>query len=233
VAEITSRPAPRPRRLQRRIQREAWLAGLLILGALWMAKQTAAVAPGVGSLALTLAVAAQLYGPMLRVGKNGVTWDSLGLRWRAPGREAAAFALAVAVTFPPYAVGFAWWQGRLGHGFEFHLPSGFLVEFFTQTLVLALAEEVFFRGYLQERFDRGWPPQLRLLGVRVGWGLILTAVFFALAHVVGEWNPARLGPFFPGLVFGWLRARTGSVVAATAYHAVCNGLADVMFASYR
>ncbi|MGF1509338.1 MAG: myxosortase family intramembrane protease [Myxococcota bacterium] len=221
--------------MNRRVLKEAWLAGFLILGVLWLAKQTAARAPGIGSLILTAAVAAQLYGPILRVGKRGVTWNSLGLRADRLRRDGRSFALASLVTLPLYALGFHFWQTySLGRTFVFGTPPGFWLHLLTQTVVLALAEEVFFRGYLQERFDTGWGRKMRRIwGAEVGWGLFAASAFFAVAHFVGEWNPARLGPFFPSLVFGWLRARTGTVVSATAYHTLCNALADVLFASYR
>ena len=211
---------------------EAWLASAVILGALWAAKAWAAALPG-GTIVMTAAVGLQLYGPLLRVGKNGVTWESLGLTWAQWPRDLAALAVVAALTFPPYVLGFHYWQTELlGRAWAPSLPSGFLWSFFSQTLVLALAEEVFFRGYLQERFDAAQPPRRRLLGAAVGPGLLWATLVFALAHFVGEWNPLRMAPFFPGLLFGLLRARTGTIVAATAYHAACNALADLMFASY-
>jgi len=217
--------------------REAWLAGFGVLAALWGAKTWASSLPG-GSLVLTAVVGLQLYGPVLRIGRAGVSWESLGLRgdrWRADLTSLLGVCL---LTFPPYVLGFHLWRSEFG-GLAFQPRFGldvlgaFAWTFLSQTLVLALAEEVFFRGYLQERFDRVFSPRLRLWGAEIGWGLLIASVFFALGHFVGEWNPARLGPFFPGLVFGFLRARTGTIVAATAYHALCNALADFMFASYR
>jgi membrane protease YdiL (CAAX protease family) len=35
-------------------------------------------------------------------------------------------------------------------------------------------------------------------------------------------QPWRLATFFPGLLFGWLRARTGGVVAPAVAHALSN-----------
>jgi membrane protease YdiL (CAAX protease family) len=33
---------------------------------------------------------------------------------------------------------------------------------------------------------------------------------------------ARLAVFFPALLFGWLRARTGGIGASVLFHASCN-----------
>ena len=42
----------------------------------------------------------------------------------------------------------------------------------------------------------------------------MTSALFALGHVATEFHPNRLGVFFPSLLFGWLRARTGGIGAA-------------------
>jgi membrane protease YdiL (CAAX protease family) len=38
--------------------------------------------------------------------------------------------------------------------------------------------------------------------------------------------------FFPSLLFGWLRARTGGIGAGTAYHASCNLFASLLGRGY-
>jgi hypothetical protein len=43
---------------------------------------------------------------------------------------------------------------------------------------------------------------------------------------------ARLAVFFPALVFGWLRARTGGIGAGVIYHAACNLFASYLGESY-
>jgi uncharacterized protein len=97
---------------------------------------------------------------------------------------------------------------------------------------VALPEEVFYRGYLQPRLEERWPPTRRWLGVPLGRAAVLACALFALGHFLGEWNPMRLGPFFPGLLFAWLRNRSGSVVGAVTYHALCNILGEVLFTLY-
>ena len=62
--------------------------------------------------------------------------------------------------------------------------------------------------------------------------LILTCAAFALGHVLTEPNPGRLAVFFPALVFGWLRARTGGVGASIVFHALCNLFASTLGRGY-
>lgn len=91
-----------------------------------------------------------------------------------------------------------------------------LVAIFVQLLLIALPEEVFFRGFLQARLDqharlgRRW----RLpLGLHLSPAIVATSAIFAVVHFVVGFAPARLAVFFPSLLFGWLRDRTGGIVA--------------------
>ena len=102
----------------------------------------------------------------------------------------------------------------------------------THLFGVALPEETFYRGYLQPRLEALWPPKTRIFGVLMGKAVIVSAILFALGHFLGEWNPLRLGPFFPALVFAWQRNKTGSIGGAIAYHAACNILGEVLFSLY-
>src|SRR5690606_24413897 len=102
-----------------------------------------------------------------------------------------------------------------------------LSEVMGQLLVIALPAEMVFRGYLQSRLDKRWPPRWRLGGAQIGWGLMISSAVFAVGHVLTTPQLGRLAVFFPSLVFGWLRARTGGIGAAVLFHAACN-----LFAAY-
>ncbi|MEM6734141.1 MAG: CPBP family intramembrane glutamic endopeptidase, partial [Myxococcota bacterium] len=99
-------------------------------------------------------------------------------------------------------------------------------------LGVALPEETFYRGYLQPRLESQNPPKTRVFGVLIGRAAVLVSFLFAIGHVLGEWNPMRLGPFLPGLVFAWQRNASGSVLGAIAFHALCNILGEVLFSLY-
>jgi membrane protease YdiL (CAAX protease family) len=98
-------------------------------------------------------------------------------------------------------------------------------------VVVALPEELFFRGYLQGRLEEAWPPERTVLGARVGWAWLVVALLFALGHYLVSFEPQMLTRFFPGLVFGWMFARTRSILAGTLFHATCNLLMVVLGSS--
>ena len=143
-------------------------------------------------------------------------------------REGGIAVAIAALVFPPFVVGFAWWHGPT-RDFAFTLPDDLAAFALTQLLVVALPEEALFRGWIQTRLHDRWPPERRVLGVALDWRVwILQAALFALVHVATIPHPARLAVFFPGLLFGWMRAWRGGIGAAMLLHALSNVLAEIL-----
>jgi uncharacterized protein len=108
------------------------------------------------------------------------------------------------------------------------LPPDFALLAVTQLVVIAVPEELFFRGYLLDRLEQRWPPARKLFGAPVGRALLVSSLLFAVGHVLVDLNPQRVAVFFPALVFGWMRARTGSIAAGAAFHALCNLYSELL-----
>jgi membrane protease YdiL (CAAX protease family) len=150
---------------------------------------------------------------------------------RAAARAAAWAAAVCAVIFPPFVAGYRlYWH--LGGFFHLAAPPHLLDDVSGQLVVIALPEEAFFRGYLQSSLDALWPPRVRLLGALVGPSLVVTSAIFAAGHVLTDPHPARLAVFFPSLLFGWLRARTGGIGPGVLVHAACNLFVQVLGRGY-
>ncbi|MDY6973841.1 MAG: JDVT-CTERM system glutamic-type intramembrane protease [Thermodesulfobacteriota bacterium] len=97
----------------------------------------------------------------------------------------------------------------------------YLVEHAILVIPLALAEEVFFRGYLQENVFRNLWGQ-RCLGPLTSKNLI-SALLFGLAHSASYLSPIELTKVCSGLALGWVVERSGgSIWPAVALHAVSN-----------
>lgn len=129
-----------------------------------------------------------------------------------------------ALCFPAFIVGYQWWWAPAG-SFRFDPGPQPWDEIATQIVAIALPEEMFYRGYLQSQLERRWPPKRKWLGGNLGSAVVVTSVIFALGHLVTVPHPARLSVFFPSLLFGWLRSRTGGIGASVLFHAACNLLA--------
>jgi membrane protease YdiL (CAAX protease family) len=149
---------------------------------------------------------------------------------------ACAWGLGLtAIVAVPFFFGWHAWWSRAMPSLSFSLalrPIDAADEVLAQLLVIALPEEAFYRGYLQSRLDEAWEPRWRILGARVGPGLFIGAAIFAFGHVVTVHLPTRLAVFFPALVFGWLRARTGGIGASVCFHAMCNLYSQVLGRGY-
>ncbi len=169
------------------------------------------------------------------VERSGLTLGGLVMPGKLDARAvlraaliASAWALAfAAIAFIPFFYGWrAFWHPHSAFSFP---PIGPLAsDAFGQLVIIALPEEAFYRGYMQSRFDDLFPPTFRVGGALVGPGIFITSVIFALGHLATIHDPARLAVFFPSLVFGWLRARTGGIGASCAFHALCNVFSELL-----
>lgn len=153
--------------------------------------------------------------------------------------ELRQLGLVMLLTFPPFVIGHHFWQvwlASLRHQsatYHFGLPHNFLEIVLINLLLIALPEELFYRGFVQTRLMRAWPAKVQKFAVPIGRALVVSSALFALGHYVGEWgNPARLGPFFPALLFFAMRARSKSIMGAVLYHGLSNILSESLRAGY-
>jgi uncharacterized protein len=200
-----------------------------------------------------------LFAPRVasRISGRPFDYHDAGRRVTPVRLNAAVLGVALAVTWPVFLAAFLafygtvcrlhgsatlnYWidwvtgvcgrWGGLRHA-ELILRADLLLVACTQLIVVALPEEMFFRGYLFQRLQERWPPTRRLLGAPVGLAVLVSSGLFALGHVLVDFNPQRLAVFFPALVFCWMRARTGSIAPGALFHALCNLYSDVLHEAF-
>lgn len=105
------------------------------------------------------------------------------------------------------------------------LPSeqGWFRWLFYQFMYVAVAEEVFFRGYLQSNILRITQAQMdRRPRLNQYISIVLSAVCFAFAHIIVQGRLTAALTFLPGLVLGWLFIRTRSLLAPILFHGLAN-----------
>lgn len=102
-----------------------------------------------------------------------------------------------------------------------------------QFLMVAIPEEFFYRGYLQPQFNKIWGKPYRFLGAEFGMGLFFTSFIFALSHSLITFQWWHFSIFFPSLVFGWLREKTGAITAGALFHALSNVFSFWVALNYR
>jgi membrane protease YdiL (CAAX protease family) len=171
------------------------------------------------------------------------TLDEYGFHIAPVRRGLVTAAIAMAGIFPVFVVGYlAFYEiacnssllahlvpkgmcGRYGGIDAIHAPKLTLdlLEFCAvQLVVVALPEELFFRGFLLGLLEQRFPPKRRILGGGIGLALVLSALAFGLIHLPKDGDPRALATMFPGLLFGWMRSATGSILASTLTHAGSN-----------
>lgn len=219
----------------------AFFATTLGCVVLWQLRDSLGQFMHVGIAALFLLV------PRWLLDRRQADWAAYGLTMRPVGRGLAFAFGAGLLVFPLFAVGFVFyydwicaagwlpglcraWKGWAGASLTF-APS-FAGQALAQVVAVALPEEFFYRGYLQGRLEEVWPSRFRLWGANVGLAWILQSALFGIAHVLVDGDVRRLATFFPALLFGWMRQATGSVLAPTLFHAMCNLFSDTLHQSF-
>ncbi len=94
--------------------------------------------------------------------------------------------------------------------------------FFVMLVGVAFPEELFFRGFMQGRFNSFFGKNFSLLGVKFGYGLILSSIFFMLIHIPQSISAVRFLTFFPGVLFGFIKEKYGSIFPSVILHTVAN-----------
>jgi membrane protease YdiL (CAAX protease family) len=155
--------------------------------------------------------------------RPGLTREEVGLTLRQnEGFILPASLVVLALAAWVLIVGLCSPKGRLDVRFLIYLA-----------VMPGLNEELIYRGYLLAIMNRLLSPKFKLFAAPVGWGAILTSVLFGLLH--GVWLDNSLdveldmialrNSTVSGLVFAWLRERTGNLLMPIVAH----GLEDVLF----
>lgn len=198
--------------------------------------------PAIGHLGSALVAVVFLYGPVVVAWRRkedlldyGFTTDPVAknLRW---------VAIALAIILPLFLVVYLGFYEIVCNtpaikklappgtctgwdGINYEAPRlgwAFLEFCAVQIVVVALPEELFFRGFLHRLLEERFPPARRWLGGGIGLALLLSSAAFALVHLPKNGDPRALATFFPGLLFGWMRSATGSIAPSVAVHAASN-----------
>lgn len=183
-----------------------------VLGALAIAD------PAAGEALFTLI----LFGAMLLVAVvAGVLW---GVNALAPGERPGrwgAIGLAIGLGGVGLAAGYAALAGAL-HAAPAALAPGVLLLGVATVLVQVLAEEAFFRGWLQPVLARAWGTAA---------AVAVAALAFASLHVLGGARAplTLLNLALGGLVFGLLAALGRGIAGPLMMHCGWNGAEQLLF----
>ena len=136
---------------------------------------------------------------------------------------------ACIATFPPIFCGLwlmRYWGLELPLRAAMPPTQGWFCLLFYQFMYIGVAEEVFFRGYVQNNILRSISSIVQERRRPLQWiSIIISAACFAAAHTIIQGEIISALTFLPGLILGWLFVRTRSLLAPILFH----GLANVFY----
>jgi membrane protease YdiL (CAAX protease family) len=101
-----------------------------------------------------------------------------------------------------------------------------------QFFFVGFGEEIMFRGYMQSTLNEGFGYSWKFAGVRFGPGLLITSALFGVLHLLNPFNPLQeqytlavysgISSTFTGFLFGFVREKTGGVLAPSIAHGLVN-----------
>jgi hypothetical protein len=145
-----------------------------------------------------------------------------------PEPQSGLLTIALAlVLFGAYGI----WQGKspgLGQGLInalFYVFVGF-------------GEEILYRGYIQTRLNVAFGKPFKFYGACWGYGTLIAALLFGLTHTLNGINLVTgvvqllwwwgVWTFFSGLLFAYIREKTGTVAPGAVLHALPQALVTLM-----
>lgn len=143
------------------------------------------------------------------------------------------------IIFPIYAAGFYFFMKHFYNlqvafstaGQALKLPL--LIFALNDLLMVAVPEEVFYRGYLQSELGRCDKQKISIFGVKAGASVLIVNAMFAAGHLIIIPDISRLAVFFPGLLFSWLREKDDNIAGSITFHWLSNVLSFVLFSIIR
>ena len=116
------------------------------------------------------------------------------------------------------AVALVWPWDDLPHRRPFDIVLKLMISGFAA----AVAEEIFFRGWMQPALRRRYSAAVSIVAVNL---------VFAPLHLIAAPYLISLLTFFPGLIMGWLRERYGNILPSIIFHFLGNVWAIWFFPS--
>lgn len=156
------------------------------------------------------------------------SFAEIGLRIGRPGVILRVLCVTCIIVFPFFLAGiFLLKHLNIELPLSPIIPEGRWFSWLAyQFMYVAVAEEIFFRGYFQCNV-----VSLLTMSVQKNRafleiiGIIISATVFAISHclILGSLMP--IITFLPGIIFGWLLVKTKSLLAPVLFH----GLANVLY----
>lgn len=158
--------------------------------------------------------------------------EVLGLESNSFLSDLKVLLMTIFIVFPLFLVANHFYQLTIMHRhFEMIIREGILANVINNLLLVAIPEEIFFRGYLQGQFSRVYTSK-RFMGFLSPANLI-TSILFAIGHFFTNPRIDRLAVFFPSILFGYVRDVRGNIYPSIILHWISNFLMYIILGMYK
>ncbi len=180
-----------------------------------------------------------LYMPIISLFIQKQQPSVYGIRSKGLLKSVLSAALLSMIIFPLYSAGFYFYMKhfyglRLSSftaGTVCQLP---LLRFaLNNLLMVAVPEEVFYRGYLQSKLGQCDTQKTSIFNVKAGASVLIVNALFAAGHLIVIPDISRLAVFFPGLLLSWLREKDDNLAGSIIFHWLSNVLSFFLFSIIR
>jgi uncharacterized protein len=152
----------------------------------------------------------------------GISWKDAGFTWKQNGGAVQACIAIVLMCAFGAAV------QLVAGGAHLHVPG--TERLIYQATIPGLNEEPLYRGITLFLLDCAFLREgVRILGARIGWGALITSIWFGVIHGLGvahghiAFDPTIIVIIaIIGFFLAWIRVRTESIVLAVVAHNASN-----------
>jgi membrane protease YdiL (CAAX protease family) len=190
------------------------------------------IKPYIGrTLFLTLGSAVFMVSSIVFVKIFKIDATEFGLKTDSLVKDIKIVLLVLFIVFPLFiALNHIYQVIFFKHRFVFGLREGIVFNIFHHLIMVAIPEEIFFRGFIQSQMERAYQKG-KIVGL-ITHSNFMTSLLFAIGHFFINPQINRLAVFFPSLLFGYLREIRGNIYPSIVIHWLSNIIMYILLGMY-
>lgn len=171
------------------------------------------------------------YYPIYSADTHKIALETYGIVPKKPFKIILITLVTGIVIFIPFIFGFHYFieQFTSDQSNGLTLYPHFWEDLINQLLVVGIAEEFFYRGYLQTLFQKRFKQKI-IPALHLDMSVVLVSLLFGMGHFFTYGTLLSILTFFPSLLFGMLKNATGSIYASAVIHGVSNIVLHLLIA---
>ncbi len=101
------------------------------------------------------------------------------------------------------------------------IPKNMFEYTLQQIFIIGFSEEFFYRGYIQPLVKKSVQKEI-IKTIGLDYGVVITSLLFSIGHFLTYFTFFSILTFFPSLIFGILKNKTGTIYSSMFFHGLSN-----------